>query len=132
MKNEKRTIVTQITMFTLFFFIGFSYVLDQLLTPTKVYDIIKLSFFGVILVGGLIWFFLTAREQFIEVDNNFLTQTKAVFYSIAVGLVIGIISSFFKEGSFAQLFLLIFSGTALSLISLYGLYISVKALIKKD
>ena len=57
----------------------------------------------------------------------FLNQTKISLYLIAGALLLGIVSGFFGESSIASKYLLVLSGTLMSLFSLFGLYVSIKA-----
>lgn len=132
MRNEKRTVVMQIVMFTFFFFFGLNYILKELIPQTRIYGTIELSFFAVVIVGGLIWFFRTKPDDIIVVDNKFLNQTKISLYLVAGALFLGIISMFFKETNNVEKYILVTSGALMSLFSLYGLYISIKAYLSGD
>lgn len=132
MRNEKRTVVMQIVMFTFFFFFGLNYILKELIEQTTLYNIIELSFLGLILIGGLVWFFVTKKDDIIVVDTVFLNQTKISLYLIAGALLLGIVSGFFGESSIASKYLLVLSGTLMSLFSLFGLYVSIKAYLSGD
>lgn len=132
MRNEKRTVVMQIVMFTFFFFFGLNYILKELIQQTTLYNIIEISFLGLILVGGLVWFFTTRKDDIIVVDKIFLNQTKISLYSIAGALLLGIVSSFFGETTDVHKYLLVISGALMSLFSLFGLYISIKAYLTGD
>lgn len=132
MRNEKRTVVMQIVMFTFFFFFGLNYILKELIEQTTLYNIIEISFLGLILIGGLVWFFTTKKDDIIVVDNVFLNQTKISLYLVAGALLLGIVSGFFGEASTAHKYLLVLSGALMSLFSLFGLYISIKAYLTGD
>lgn len=132
MRNEKRTVVMQIVMFTFFFFFGLNYILKELIEQTTLYNIIELSFLGLILIGGLVWFFVTKKDDIIVVDTVFLNQTKISLYLIAGALLLGIVSGFFGESSIASKYLLVLSGSLMSLFSLFGLYVSIKAYLSGD
>lgn len=132
MRIEKRTIVMQIVMFTFFLFFGINYILKELISDNKIYDNIALIFLGLVIVGGIIWFFVTKKDDIIVADNSFLMQTKIVLYIVAGALVLGIVSGFVGKGSNIQKYMLVISGAVMSIVSLYGVYISIKAFISGD
>lgn len=132
MRIEKRTIVMQIAMFTFFLFFGLNYILKELIINNKVYNIIALIFLCLIIVGGLIWFFLTKKDDIVVADNSFLNQTKITLYIVAGALVLGIVSGFVSSGSNIQKYMLVISGGIMGITSLYGIYISIKAFISSD
>jgi len=132
MKIEKRTIVMQVVMFTFFFFFGLNYILKELITESSLYDNLVLVFLGLIIVGGLTWFFATKKDEMITAEKTFLTQTKWLLYIVAGALLIGIVSAFFPEGSNASKYILVFSGAFMSITSLFGIYISVRAFLSGE
>lgn len=129
MKIEKRTIVMQIVMFTFFFFFGLNYILKELISDSSLYDNLVLIFMGLIIIGGLIWFFATKKDEYVSSEKAFLNQTKWLLYIVAGALLIGIVSAFLPEGSDISKYVLVFSGAFMSITSLFGIYISVKAFL---
>lgn len=132
MRNEKRTVVMQIVMFTFFFFFGLNYILKELIEQSSIYGTIEIAFFIAIIAGGLVWFFTTKPTDIIVVDKKFLDQTKITLYAIAGALFLGISSMFFKDNVNVQKYLLVISGGLMSLISLFGIYVSIKAYLSGD
>ncbi len=132
MQNEKRTVVMQIVMFTFFFFFGLNYILKELVPQSTVYGTVEIIFFVILIAGGLFWFFKTKATDIIVVDNKFLNQTKIALYLVAGALFLGITSMFFKGNANVEKYLLVISGALMSLFSLFGLYISIKAYLSGD
>lgn len=132
MKIEKRTIVMQIVMFTFFFFFGINYILRELIETSKLYENLVLIFLGLIILSGLTWFFATKKDELITSKKQFLTQTKWLLYIVGGALLLGIASEFFKDGSLVPKYILVFSGGFMSITSLFGIYISVKAFLSNE
>lgn len=132
MKIEKRTIVMQIVMFTFFFFFGLNYILKELIVGSQLYVNLVLVFFLLIIIGGLTWFFATKKDELLTSENSFLTQTKWLLYIIGGALLLGIASEFFPKGDIISKYILVTSGAFMSITSLFGIYISVRAFLSNE
>jgi hypothetical protein len=132
MRIEKRTIVMQIVMFTFFFFFGLNYILKELIVDNNLYDTLALVFLGLVIVAGLIWFFATKKDELISAEQPFLNQTKWLLYIVAGSLLLGIVSAFFPAGNDISKYILVSSGAFMSITSLFGIFISVRAFLNNE
>ena len=132
MQTLKRSIVVQIVMFTFFFFFGVDYILRELVQRTTLFTVMEFVFFGLVLGGGITWFFLTKKSDVLVVDQKYFNQVKIALYLIAGTLLLSIISDFFSSPKNVQEYLLIISGALISLVAIYGLYISIKIFLSGD
>ncbi|NLN50866.1 MAG: hypothetical protein GX149_04510 [Acholeplasmataceae bacterium] len=132
MQTLKRSIVVQIVMFTFFFFFGVDYILRELVQRTTLFTVMEFVFFGLVLGGGITWFFLTKKSDVLVVDQKYFNQVKIALYLIAGTLLLSIISDFFSSPKNVQEYLLIISGALMSLVAIYGLYISIKIFLSGD
>lgn len=124
--------MVQIVMFTFFFFFGVDYILRELVQRTTLFTVMEFVFFGLVLGGGITWFFLTKKSDVLVVDQKYFNQVKIALYLIAGTLLLSIISDFFSSPKNVQEYLLIISGALMSLVAIYGLYISIKIFLSGD
>jgi hypothetical protein len=119
-------------MFTFFFFFGLNYILKELIVDNKLYDTLALVFLGLVIVAGLIWFFATKKDELISAEQPFLNQTKWLLYIVAGSLLLGIVSAFFPAGNDISKYILVSSGAFMSITSLFGIFISVRAFLNNE
>jgi len=129
MQMLRRSIVLQIVFYTGFFFYGVDYILRFLITRDTLFKVLELVFLGVVIVGGIIWYFMTKKDDLVVVNQRDTQHIKIVLYVIAGALILGIFSSLLPN---YETYLMVISGSVMSLASLYGLYVSVKIFITND
>lgn len=129
MQTLKRSIVLQIVFYTGFFFYGLDYILRSLITRDTLFKVLELVFLGLIVIGGIVWYFLTKKDDLAVISHKDTSQIKIVLYVIAGALILGLFASFFKA---YETYFMIISGAVMSLGSLYGLYLSIKIYIANE
>ncbi|MCK9493582.1 MAG: hypothetical protein M0Q00_04345 [Acholeplasmataceae bacterium] len=129
MQMLRRNIVLQIVFYTGFFFYGVDYILRSLITRDTLFIVLELVFLGVVIVGGIIWYFMTKKDDLVVVNQRDTQHIKIVLYVIAGALILGIFSSLLEN---LEAYLMVISGSVMSLAALYGLYISIKVFITND
>lgn len=129
MQMLRRSIVLQIVFYTGFFFYGVDYILRSLITRDTLFIVLELVFLGVVIVGGIIWYFMTKKDDLVVVNQRDTQHIKIVLYVIAGALILGIFSSLLEN---LEAYLMVISGSVMSLAALYGLYISIKVFITND
>ena len=123
MQMLRRSIVLQIVFYTGFFFYGVDYILRSLITRDTLFTVLELVFLGVVIVGGIIWYFITKKDDLVVVNQRDTQHIKIVLYVIAGALILGIFSSLLPN---LESYLTVISGSVMSLAAIYGLYISIK------
>lgn len=129
MQMLRRSIVLQIVFYTGFFFYGVDYILRSLITRDTLFTVLELVFLGVVIVGGIIWYFITKKDDLVVVNQRDTQHIKIVLYVIAGALILGIFSSLLPN---LESYLSVISGLVMSLAAIYGLYISIKVFITND
>ncbi|HKL61000.1 MAG TPA: hypothetical protein VJY66_01320 [Acholeplasma sp.] len=129
MQMLRRSIVLQIVFYTGFFFYGVDYILRSLITRDTLFTVLELVFLGVVIVGGIIWYFITKKDDLVVVNQRDTQHIKIVLYVIAGALILGIFSSLLPN---LESYLTVISGSVMSLAAIYGLYISIKVFITND
>ncbi|MDD2259738.1 MAG: hypothetical protein PHF62_02290 [Acholeplasmataceae bacterium] len=129
MQMLRRSIVLQIVFYTGFFFYGVDYILRSLITRDTLFTVLELVFLGVVIVGGIIWYFITKKDDLVVVNQRDTQHIKIVLYVIAGALILGIFSSLLPN---LESYLIVISGSVMSLAAIYGLYISIKVFITND
>lgn len=129
MQMLRRSIVLQIVFYTGFFFYGVDYILRSLITRDTLFTVLELVFLGVVIVGGIIWYFITKKDDLVVVNQRDTQHIKIVLYVIAGALILGIFSSLLPN---LESYLSVISGSVMSLAAIYGLYISIKVFITND
>lgn len=129
MQMLRRSIVLQIVFYTGFFFYGVDYILRSLITRDTLFIVLELVFLGVVIVGGIIWYFMTKKDDLVVVNQRDTQHIKIVLYVIAGALILGIFSSLLPN---LESYLIVISGSVMSLAAIYGLYISIKVFITND
>ena len=82
-----------------------------------------------VIVGGIIWYFITKKDDLVVVNQRDTQHIKIVLYVIAGALILGIFSSLLPN---LESYLTVISGSVMSLAAIYGLYISIKVFITND
>ena len=129
MQMLRRSIVLQIVFYTGFFFYGVDYILRSLITRDTLFTVLELVFLGVVIVGGIIWYFITKKDDLVVVNQRDTQHIKIVLYVIAGALILGIFSSLLPN---LESYLTVISGSVMSLAAIDGLYISIKLFITND
>lgn len=129
MQMLRRSIVLQIVFYTGFFFYGVDNILRSLIPRDTLFKVLELVFLGVVILGGIIWYFMTKKDDLVVVNQRDTQHIKIVMYVIAGALILGIFSSLLPN---YETYLMVISGSAISLASLYGLYISIKVFVTNE
>lgn len=129
MQTLRRSILFQLFLFIAFLIYGLHHIYSGIIPRDTTYAIILLIFVLLLVGGGIIWFLMTPKEALVIVKPQDTNLTKIAMYTIALGLVVGIIGSFIPD---LTNMLNIANGSIIALASCLGIYVSTKILIDQN
>ncbi len=131
MHTQKRGVVIQIVLYSVFSFMGIDYIVREFVNPELVLvRVIELSGIFLILGLGVLWFLLTKKEAFIIMDRKWVKILYACLSIIFVALLTTIFTGSFVPA--VEKILNIIAGSLMVAASAVGIYVSLKAYFSKN